>query len=147
MPRIQNVSRDDIEKGRHIRDSKFGCVLIQISDPDSDHPTPAWIFDKKYQFKFLDIEDHQDCINDNWRPSQNDAEQIAYALKEAMASGMDVVVHCHMGVCRSGAVTAAGEILGFEPVEPAESPNASLKKKLLSALGLGFDPETSAFNN
>lgn len=147
MPRIQNVSRYDIEQCRHIAPGKFGAVLIQISDPDVLHPTPVQYFDKVYQFKFLDIEDHQDCIVDQWRPSQFDAEEIAYILREALQSGMDVVVHCHMGVCRSGAVTAAGEAIGFEPVKPATNPNASLKRKLLLALGVGFNPDESAFNN
>lgn len=146
MPFIQNVSRYAVEQGLHKLPGAGGAVLVQISDPDVEHPVPKHSFSKVYQFKFLDIEDDQPCVDESWRPSQEHANAIAKALKEAYCNGMDVIVHCHMGVCRSGAVAAAGAAIGFDCSTPLLNPNSSLKRRLLIALDLAFDPERSAFN-
>ena len=146
MPIIQNVSRHDVEVGRHHIPGENGAILIQISDPDTAHPVPKHVFKKTYQFKFLDIEDDQVCLKEEWRPSQDDAYDIVMALEKALDAGMDVIVHCHMGVCRSGAVAEAGAILGFQCLQRPHSPNSSLKRRLLEALDLSFDPSRSAFN-
>ena len=146
MPSIQNVSRYDVESGSHLAtDSGRKVVLIQISDPDTAHPTPAKSFEKIFKFKFLDIEEDQECP-DQWRPSADDAYYIASILLTCLQMDYDLVVHCHAGVCRSGAVAEVGEMLGFEYAGSYKQPNVALKKHLMNALGLSFDPEESPFN-
>lgn len=147
MPKIQNVSRACIEAGCHLPTNQGnGAILIQISDPDVEHPIPFRYFERTYQFKFLDIEESTACINPAWRPGRNDAYAIASILLWALDNHKDVVVHCHAGICRSGAVAEAGEMLGFEYAGDGRQPNVALKLLLLEALGLGFDPNSSPFN-
>jgi len=49
---------------------------------------------------------------------------------------MNVVVHCHMGVCRSGAVAEVGVMMGFRDTEKFRIPNLMVKKKLMEQLGM-----------
>ena len=49
---------------------------------------------------------------------------------------MNVVVHCHMGVSRSGAVAEVGTIMGFRDVGKFRVPNLMVKKKLMEQLGM-----------
>ena len=53
MPWIQNVSLADVKKGHHIRVGE-NAMLIQIVDPDMEHPVPLHPFKEVHQFKFLD---------------------------------------------------------------------------------------------
>lgn len=142
-PWIENISLDDIRKGYHY-DAGFNSMLIQIVDPDMDFPKPKHSFREVYQFKFLDVEDpvyvnplatefdvkYADAI------TNEDAKGIAEALARAKAEGMNVVVHCHAGVCRSGAVAEVGVMLGFRDTEKFRVPNLMVKKKLMEQLGM-----------
>ncbi len=146
MPLIQNVSKSDIESGDHMPvQAGDGTVLIQISDPDCRHPMPLGNFSHIFGFKFLDIEDASPCVDPLWRPTASDARCLASILAWAFTEGKNVVVHCHAGICRSGAVAEAGEILGFEYAGSYKQPNATLKRLILNALGIGFNPEDCAF--
>ena len=53
---IENVARDDIRHGWHY-DCGDNSMLIQISDPPGNHPTPKRKFKEVHQFDFLDAED------------------------------------------------------------------------------------------
>ena len=148
MPKIQNVSRACIEAGNHMpTNAGREVVLIQISDPDVDHPTPYRYFHKTYQFKFLDIEESSPCIVPAWRPGKTDAYSIASILLTALKLDQDVVVHCHAGICRSGAVAEVGEMLGFEYAGDGKQPNVALKTLLMDALGIRVTEASSAFNS
>jgi predicted protein tyrosine phosphatase len=128
---IQNVSLADIVRGYHY-DAGPNSMLIQIVDPDMEFPEPACKFAEVYQFKFLDIEeyDHSSAITDH------QARQIAQLLQQAVDKRMNVVVHCHAGVCRGGAVCEVGVILGLQDTEGYRNPNLLVKHKLLRALGI-----------
>ena len=52
---------------------------------------------------------------------------------------MHVVVHCHAGVCRSGAVVEVGVMMGFDDTEVFRSPNLLVKHKMMRALGWTYD--------
>ena len=52
---------------------------------------------------------------------------------------MNVIVHCHAGVCRSGAVAELGVMLGFKDTESFRSPNLLVKHKMMKALGWTYD--------
>ena len=76
---IENVSRDDIRHGRHY-DCGENSMLIQISDPPGDHPTPKCNFREVHQFDFLDAEDSDD-FPEEAKISDEQAAEIARLLQ------------------------------------------------------------------
>jgi predicted protein tyrosine phosphatase len=148
MPWIQNVSLADVQKGHHIRVSE-NSMLIQIVDPDMKFPTPKYQFKETYQFQFLDIEedgltnfgDGEMVDVSSMAVKDQDAEQLVNLLKHALDNRMDVVVHCHAGVCRSGAVAEVGVMMGFDDAEAFRSPNLLVKHKMMRLLGWTYDAE------
>lgn len=145
-PWIQNVSLADIRKGHHIEAGE-NSMLIQILDPDMEFPTPAKQFKEIHQFKFLDIEQdgmtndgNGTWIDMSWGCIKDEqAEKLVALLQHALDNRMNVVVHCHAGVCRSGAVAEVGTIMGFRDAEAFRSPNLLVKHKMMKVLGLTYD--------
>jgi len=140
MPWIQNVSLSDVRKGHHIRVGE-NAMLIQIVDPDMEHPEPAHNFKETHKFKFLDIEENDECIDPNWKIQDEQAEQLVSLLEHALDKRMDVVVHCVAGICRSGAVAEVGVMLGFDDAEAFRSPNLLVKHKMMRKLGWTYDSD------
>jgi predicted protein tyrosine phosphatase len=139
-PWIQNVSLADIRKGHHI-EAGINSMLIQIVDPDMEFPQPANQFRETHQFKFLDLEQSDETINDKWKIQDEDAVKLVALLQHALDSHMNVVVHCHAGVCRSGAVAEVGVMLGFRDAEAFRSPNLLVKHKMMKVLGWTYDEQ------
>jgi len=135
-PWIENISLDDVRKGYHY-DPGFNSMLIQIVDPGTEFPKPKYDFRCVRQFYFLDVEDNEPdgCLYDA-AITNEDARGIADALREAWNESMNVVVHCHMGVSRSGAVAEVGTMLGFRDTEKFRVPNLMVKHKLMHYLEL-----------
>lgn len=146
MPWIQNVALADIPKGHHVAVGG-NSMLIQIVDPDMEFPTPRHTFKEVHQFKFLDIEDDGltndgsgELIDMSWGLiTDAQAEQLVRCLEHALENRMDVVVHCHAGVCRSGAVAEVGVMMGFQDAEAFRSPNLAVKHKMMKVLGWTYD--------
>lgn len=146
MPWIQNVSLSDVRRGFHIEPGA-NSMLIQIVDPDMEFPTPLREFKETHQFKFLDIE--KDGLTNNgdgsWTDmsefavTQEQADELVCLLQHALADRMNVIVHCHAGVCRSGAVCEVGIMLGFDDAEAFRSPNLLVKHKMMRALGWTYE--------
>ena len=67
------------------------------------------------------------------------AAELVRLLQHAMEQHMNVVVHCHAGVCRSGAVAEVGVMLGFRDAEAFRSPNLLVKHKMMKCLGWTYD--------
>ena len=135
-PWIENISLDDVRKGYHY-DPGFNSMLIQIVDPGMEFPKPKYNFRRTRQFFFLDVEDNEeDGVLYSCAITNEDAKGIAAALQEAWNEGMNVIVHCHMGVSRSGAVAEVGTIMGFRDVGKFRVPNLMVKKKLMEQLGM-----------
>lgn len=137
-PWIQNVSLSDIKKGFHI-DAGFNSMLIQIVDPDMEFPEPRHQFRETHQFKFLDVEEKDQVLDEVMRCSQEQANELVRLLQHAFENRMNVVVHCHAGVCRSGAVCEIGVMLGFRDTEAFRSPNLLVKHRMMKALGWTYD--------
>ena len=146
MPWIQNVALADIPKKHHIAVGE-NSMLIQIVDPAYEFPTPLRTFKEVHQFEFLDIE-RDGLTNDgsgNWTDmsefavTEEQAGQIVNLLQRALDNRMNVVVHCHAGVCRSGAVAEVGVMLGFDDAEAFRSPNLLVKHLMMKALGWTYD--------
>ena len=75
------------------------------------------------------------------RCSQEQANELVRLLQRALANRMNVVVHCHAGVCRSGAVCEVGVMLGFRDTEVFRSPNLLVKHRMMKALGWTYDSD------
>lgn len=136
---IENASRFDIGTAMHA-DAGVNSMLIQISDIISEHPTPLKKFKEVHQFNFEDIEEDEE-----WAISDEQAQEIANLLRRAYENNMNVIVHCHAGLCRSGAVVECGIFLGFNPPDRLRLPNTLVKKKIMKALGHEINENTSVF--
>jgi predicted protein tyrosine phosphatase len=150
MPWIQNIALVDVSKGHHIRVGE-NSMLIQIVDPAMEFPVPKHQFKEVHKFEFLDIE--EDGLTNNGNGSWTDmsefaitddqAAELVQLLQHALANRMDVVVHCHAGVCRSGAVAEVGVMMGFDDAESFRSPNLLVKHKMMKVLGWTYDENES----
>ena len=141
-PWIQNVALSDIRKGFHI-DAGINSMLIQIVDPDMEFPIPMHQFNEVHQFQFLDIEEKDFALDEAMRCSQEQANELVQLLQHAFENRMNVVVHCHAGVCRSGAVCEIGVMMGFRDAEAFRSPNLLVKHRMMRALGWLYDEQES----
>lgn len=137
---IQNVAKSDVKNGFHYN-AGINSMLIQIVDPDMQFPVAKYEFKETHQFKFLDIEKNDPCIDETWRCSDVQAAELVRLLQHAMLNRMNVVVHCVAGVCRSGAVCEVGVILGFDDTEVFRSPNLLVKHKMMKVLGMTYDED------
>jgi len=139
MPWIQNVALSDIKKGLHINPGP-NAMLIQIVDPAMEFPKPlpAYNFKQVHQFEFLDLE-QDDLWGEEFKITDEQAQQLVTLLKTALDNRMNVVVHCVAGVCRSGAVCEVGVMMGFDDTEAFRSPNLMVKHKMMRVLGWTYD--------
>jgi hypothetical protein len=113
--------------------------LIQICDPPGDFPQPFHTFREVHQFEFLDVERDTHVDDEAMRCSQAQADELVRLLQHALTNDMDVVVHCHAGVCRSGAVCEVGVMMGFQDTRVFRSPNLLVKHRMMKALGMLYD--------
>lgn len=136
---IQNISRSDCSNGHHNIKAK-DAWLIQISDVGQSHPKPLFEFQKVIQLNFMDIPDRDEGgirYLDACQPEQ--AKQMVQFLQEAKEAEKNIVVHCVAGICRSGAVVAVGEMLGFIPLWNNINPNYRVKYLMMKELGFTYD--------
>jgi predicted protein tyrosine phosphatase len=134
---IQNVSMSDIRQGFHINPG-INSMLIQIVDPAYEFPVPKYQFREVHQFEFLDAEQN-DRFPDECKCTDEQAKQLVDLLLKAYGQRMNVIVHCHAGVCRSGAVAEIGVMLGFDDSEAFRSPNLLVKHKMMKVLGWTYN--------
>lgn len=143
---IQNVSLADIIRGEHLNEVD-NTWLIQIMDPPGDFPIPKQDFAKTFQFDFLDLEDSDDVINEDFKISDDQASQLVWILQQAYTLNKNVVVHCHAGICRSGAVAEVGVMMGFEDTKAFRQPNLRVKHKMMQVLGWTYDSTEKPADN
>lgn len=137
---IYNASLVDVMHGTHA-DPGPNSMLIQICDILTEPPVPIYQFAEVHKFNFMDIEEDEE-----WAITDEQAKTIAALLWHAKNNNMNVIVHCHAGLCRSGAVVEVGIQMGFNPPDRARLPNALVVKKLRKALGMNIDEKTSVFS-
>lgn len=144
--RIENCSMSDIHLGHH---SVFGdnTMLIRIQDPAMEFKPTKVKFAEVYCFEFLDIEDDgmTNLGDGQWTNmsefaiTDDQAKQLVSVLQSAQEKKMNVVVHCHAGICRSGAVVEVASMMGFVPTAKYRQPNLLVKHKMLKALGWSYN--------
>lgn len=138
MPWIQNTALSDVKRGTH-RQPGPNAMLIQICDPPGDFPEPYHQFREVHQFQFLDVEKDTEVLDEAMRCSQAQADELVRLLQHALTNNMDVIVHCHAGVCRSGAVCEVGVMMGFQDTYVFRSPNLLVKHGMMRTLGWLYD--------
>lgn len=138
-PWIVNVSKDAVKRGQHPVSNK--TLLIQIVDTMAEFPEPALKdqFSAIYQFRFLDIEADEKIVSLDFGIQQDQADEIYRILQVALANDINVVVHCHAGICRSGAVVEMGVMMGFRELNVYRQPNTLVKQKLMKAAKWTYD--------
>lgn len=138
-PMIENVSKADVRWGTHM-DAGANSMLIRIQDPATEFGqiARAEMFKEVHEFEFLDAEDT--CgFPDETKISDEQASQIVALLQRAIDNHMNVVVHCHAGICRSGAVVEVATMMGFEAKPRYRQPNLRVKHKMMQSLGWTYD--------
>jgi predicted protein tyrosine phosphatase len=141
MPKIINISYAQAESGDypHPGDS----VLIQITDPGTPAPATAHDYVAKHQFEFHDAEDNEGAREFPYVPKvlikDYQAKEIVEILQNAIDNDTNVVVHCHAGLCRSGAVCEVGVMMGFDDPKRVRMPNRLVKYKLMRELGWTYE--------
>lgn len=139
MSWIQNVSMSDVRQGFHM-DPGINAMLIQIVDPAHPFPVPKYQFREIHQFEFLDAE-RDDKYPDETKITEQQAAELVRLLQHALEQHMNVIVHCHAGVCRSGAVAEVGVMMGFRDAEAFRSPNLLVKHSMMKQLGWTYDQD------
>lgn len=134
---IENVSMSDIHLGHH-SDLGENVMLIRIQDPATEFMPTKRSFKEVHCFEFLDAED-EDGFDEDFKISDEQAKEIACLLEHALINSMNVLVHCHAGICRSGAVVEVGTMMGFTSTERYRQPNLRVKRKLMKAMGWTYD--------
>ena len=134
---IENVSMSDVHLGHH---SHMGdnAMLIRIQDPATEFKPTKYKFKEVHCFEFLDAED-EDGFPDECKISDEQAQQLVKLLQHALDNSMNVLVHCHAGICRSGAVTEVATMMGFTATDRYRQPNLRVKHKMMKVLGWTYD--------
>lgn len=136
---IENVSMSDAILGRHY-DAGVNSMLIRIQDPATEFRPVQYPFKEIHEFEFLDAED-ADGFDEDFKISDAQAKTLVLLLKQALLNHMNVVVHCHAGICRSGAVVEVAIMMGFTPTDKFRMPNMRVKHKMMKALGWTYDAD------
>ena len=139
MPFIQNCAASDITNGNFYKDPGPNSMLIQIMDPATFFPTPRQLFKEVHYFEFLDIEKDDHVFDEAFRCSQTQASNLVRLLQHALELDMNVTVHCMAGICRSGAVTEVGVMMGFTDTMRYRQPNLLVKHQMMKELGMSYD--------
>jgi len=134
---IENVSKSDVFNGHHY-DVGPNAMLIRIQDPATEFGKIKYPFKEVYEFEFLDAED-EDGFEDECKIQDEQAVEIVRLLQRAKDNAMNVVVHCHAGICRSGAVVEVATMMGFTPSDRYRQPNLRVKHKMMKVLGWTYD--------
>ena len=144
---IQNIAYRDVQNGTHM-DPGPNCMMINIVDPAHEYPVPKYQCTELHRFEFLDLENADDMPDAvEFMITDVQAAQLVALLQRALNKSMNVIVSCHAGICRSGAVAEVGVMMGFEDAKAFRAPNLRVKHKMLRALGWTYDADEAPTNN
>ncbi len=143
MPYVTNLSMQDVTQGRFPEWCNTNTVLIQIQDVD-DSPFARFANVKKrsrfvevYQFRFDDLDSESFTSL-----SDEQAETLVEIIKCCYEQDVNIAVHCHAGLCRSGAIKTLCVRYGFEDIDNAEAfPNLLVMRKVGVLLGVSKNEE------
>lgn len=127
MPKILNLPKFDA--ARFVPNGPWD--LIRISDPAQGFIQLDSKIAKRYnsihEFEFLDADSgFEDCV----LFQREQARDIMNILVDALDNDRNVLVHCNMGMCRSGAVVQVGIMMGFDDPKVFRDPTARVMRYL-----------------
>lgn len=138
MPKIVNLSMSDVVQGRFPDWCDQNTILVQIQDVDHA-PTARFANVKKrgrfvrvVQMRFDDVDNY--TVKYYTPISDDQAKQLADIIKLAKDANLNIAVHCHAGLCRSGAVVEAAVRYGFDDPKKDRFPNKLVLQKLTQLL-------------
>jgi hypothetical protein len=106
--------------------------LISINGPDERAAKPADKFGHVFPFHFDDVDEFR-CPPGFVKMSEEQAGVMAMIALKAKEELANVWVHCHAGICRSGAVVEVLSLLGFmifDDWSPQRLPNTHVFRTL-----------------
>lgn len=134
---VQNVSIDDVRKLKG-SNNLHNTLLISISDNDVPYPVDLGKgFWSAVYYQFLDVDEarYKNAISDG------QAKGLITWIEFAKRHNKDILVHCTMGINRSGAVREVAEIMGYTVIGQKKGYNAYVKNKLMQAAGMTYAEE------
>lgn len=132
-PFIINVSMREVMDGITFNCDFNNTILIQIVDPNMEFPTPKNKYLQIYKFKFFD----DNGENVGLSISENQIDEIFNILNDCLSKKINIIVHCVAGICRSGAITEIGTIIGFKDLKRYNRlPNVHIKNLFMRKLYL-----------
>lgn len=136
---IQNISKSAYATGDHF-DCGDRAIAIEILDPATSPAIPKHKFAETYTFEFLDVEGNYPDFDkfEEFAIQDEQAVELVRILQLALEEHRNVVVHCTMGICRSGAVAEIGVMMGFTDTEVYRQPNVLVKTKMMQILGWSY---------
>jgi predicted protein tyrosine phosphatase len=144
MNYIDNVPMTAIVFAEHY-DCGPNSMLIQILDPCMEFPTPKHSFKEIHQFEFLDVGDDDKDFAE-FEITIEQAKKLVDLLKHALENRMNILVHCHAGICRSGAVVEVATMMGFSDFDTYRIPNSRVKRLMMKELGLTYDAKNEIYD-
>ena len=144
---IQNCAATDISSGMWYKNPGPNSMLISITDPAGWKPDAKHEFKERHNFEFLDIEEKDFALEEAMRCSHDQAAELVRLLQHAKDLDMNVIVHCTAGICRSGAVTEVGVMMGFEDTHSFRQPNLLVKHRMMKVLGWTYDADEKSEPN
>ena len=149
MPWITRCSLKNIEIGNHIK--PINCILIRILYPDNKYPPKVFyenLFSSIYTFSFLDL--YKNDPDPRMESIDNtQAKEIAKIIKNANDNNHNIIVHCAMGLSRSGGVCEAVEAaFNYEYLHDGFlCPNLLVKSKILRFINILIKEEELQYDD
>lgn len=108
------------------------CILIRLHNPDYEFPEGESEFLREVFFH----EVYELGIDDSYIIPEETIEKLAKLISDAKEREQNIVVHCHAGISRSGAVVEVATMMGYKDIGRHRNPNRVIKEKLRKALGI-----------
>ncbi len=138
--KIANVSRHYIQnlEQPHTNGQHW---LISITTHKDQPVKPAQQYSQIYHFVFNDVNEPGPTSI-----TETQAQEIAEIIKQAVVQKVDILlVHCDMGICRSGAVIEAAllnqNITYYSEISNKRQPNTLVFNLVRKALGYNYSWE------
>lgn len=145
MPKIYNLSKAEVEKISYSTSKPYaGYAILRILDPAVFFKNVTNCgFVAEHRFEFIDATP-EECIqyrlSDEYLITEEQATAIAKLLLDWELKGLNIIVHCYAGLCRSGAIVELMVDRGYDdpilenPEKYERIPNMYVFDKIVSAM-------------
>lgn len=109
-----------------------GCILIRLHNPDYEFPKGESDYLRENFFQ----EVYELALEDSYIVPDETIDKLAKLIFDAKERKQNILVHCHAGISRSGAVVEVATMLGYKDIGRHRNPNRVIKENLRKALGI-----------